>query len=507
MDPDEVVLLDLDAVVHGVADRVGDFAGLDVLDVRVHVGEVLLGALGGVEHRERGVALGDRLRGEDVDLLLFDDLRRRFGGEEDVLVVGDDDHGVGIDRIARLDEILDRGIHRLAAFDDEVAAHLDEGFLEAVAVDDGDDRVFLLDARRGGGGVLVAAVAGFALGVGLMGRLVHHDFGMLDRHVLDLEVDEEAEALAEVQDVAGGLRMDVDLQDVVVLDADERVAERIDHLDEILLAEFVDLRDLHDELGAVAVVPVVLEGLVVEDGLRLGRLGGGLRSLLGGVDGIEELLALDRVHHPAHDLDVAGAAGVDHADLFQDRQQVGGAGERGFELDHVGLEQRFELVLRRAKRQGAVGAFAGDRQHRALDGVDDGRVGLFDAGAERFREGAGVGFGDPLEAVGEAAEELREDDAGVAPRPHQHAPGDRLGDDADRRFVDRRDGFRARGHGRRHVGAGVAVRDREDVQFVDAVDVVAQLDRAVGHHALEQAAVDQKCVHLESSGFDFDLYP
>ncbi len=76
-----------------------------------------------------------------------------------------------------------------------------------------------------------------------------------------------------------------------------------------------------------------------------------------------------------------------------------------------------------------------------------------------------LGVAEPL---GEAAQNLRGDDAGVAACAHERAVGDRLGNVLDGGVLWERlhlldDGPK----GERHVGAGVAVGNGEDVELVD----------------------------------------
>ena len=98
-----------------------------------------------------------------------------------------------------------------------------------------------------------------------------------------------------------------------------------------------------------------------------------------------------------------------------------------------------------------------------------------------------VGSRDRLERrerVGEAAEDLREDHAGVPAGTHQRTVPDRLADllhggAVGGQLVD--DGFERE----RHVGAGVAVGHRVDVEAVQLFLVVAQHVAVGGDHAAQ----------------------
>ena len=99
------------------------------------------------------------------------------------------------------------------------------------------------------------------------------------------------------------------------------------------------------------------------------------------------------------------------------------------------------------------------------------------------------------QALGHASEDLGSDDAGVAARAHQRPVADRLGD-AIGVLV---------GHGLRlgqcgadrgqHVAARVAVRDREDVEGVDLVDVRGKVVHAHSEGRQQAGSVSGSARH------------
>ena len=138
-----------------------------------------------------------------------------------------------------------------------------------------------------------------------------------------------------------------------------------------------------------------------------------------------------------------------------------------------------------------VGHLAEDGQHRALGRVADRLVGGVG--------GAGEGRGDQHrvdqlagpagQLLGGAADDLAEDHAGVAAGAHQRRPGQRLdelgaADLVDRLAVEAVELLHHGPHRHRHVVAGVAVGDREDVEVVDLL--AARLE--VGVSARDDAA-------------------
>src|SRR5690606_18619246 len=89
------------------------------------------------------------------------------------------------------------------------------------------------------------------------------------------------------------------------------------------------------------------------------------------------------------------------------------------------------------------------------------------------------------EGAQQLAEVLADDDARVAPRADERAPGEPTGQRGGRgTVVEARERRAALPQGEPQVRAGVGVRDREDVEGVELGPVgVEDLDRAVGEGA------------------------
>ena len=88
------------AVDGGVADRIGDLTGAYALGRILHRLEVLLWIHIRAEADHRCDALRDRLRRNDDDGLILDDILRLIGCEDDVLVIRKDEDRLCIDLIA-----------------------------------------------------------------------------------------------------------------------------------------------------------------------------------------------------------------------------------------------------------------------------------------------------------------------------------------------------------------------------------------------------------------------
>ena len=203
----------------------------------------------------------------------------------------------------------------------------------------------------------------------------------------------------------------------------------------------------------------------------------------------------------------AEAAGVDHAGLAQHGQQVRAAAHGALPrveraLEHLGEQRVLALVgvALRQPRLGHVRELGGDAvRHLAHDGEDRalGRLAHRVVGpVGRARHGGADEHGvDELagarrELLGGPADQLGEDDAGVAAGAEQRRAGDGVDDLVAADLVDlalARQAVELVEHGaqrERHVVARVAVGDREDVEVVDLLPPALQL----GERALDDRA-------------------
>ena len=165
------------------------------------------------------------------------------------------------------------------------------------------------------------------------------------------------------------------------------------------------------------------------------------------------------------------SARVDHPGLAQDREEsrrprnrllgrLDGRGQHGHQV---------VVVLGGADR--GLGRLADDGQDRALDRLRDRGIRRPGALGQRVRQVQAVEMPLAVERLGHATEDLAGDDPGVAACPHEGPEADR-GRDPVGRLVGDGLGLVERGPDRgEHVRAGVAVRDRVDVEAVDLVDV------------------------------------
>src|SRR6266851_2955136 len=359
------------------------------------------------------------------DAVRLDDLQLLFGQADDLLRRGDDVAVVGQQDDLVVGNRFDRGQHVLRA-----------GVHGLAALDDRVDAEAAKDVDQPASG----DYHGDADSVGPRrpgdagAALVLQNAPVLRRHVADVELHQLAVAARQVDDTRGVVGVDVHLDQLWLPDHQYRVAERLDLVaDEV----GVQVRALDEELGAVA--PAALRQR--ERDLRRDCDGPGF-----GERGKQRLRLLNRLQHSLEDELQTEASSVDHTGVAQDLELAG-------RLQHGGASAR---VGRRFERGGEL-----RRSERAL---------TFD----RARE---------------SAEDLREDHTRVAARAHQAAVRRELRDLADLGGVRLFHVLDRRLEGEQHVRAGVAVRDREDVEPVDLFVVGREPAQAAEQRALEELTV------------------
>ena len=201
------------------------------------------------------------------------------------------------------------------------------------------------------------------------------------------------------------------------------------------------------------------------------------------------------------DDDQAHPAGVDNPGGGQRRHLLGRPRQRL----RRGARSRNQLagdVAVRALRR--VGRGGHDAQDRPLGRLENRVVRELGRALERARNLVRVG-GPRFDGIGERAQDLGQDDAGVAARAHKRPTADRARDGGrlGRRAVERRDdGF----HRHHEVRPGVRVRDREDVGGVDRRPRRAQIIERRNDGSPERAGVKNRA-HAATLAAETDIKP
>ena len=180
--------------------------------------------------------------------------------------------------------------------------------------------------------------------------------------------------------------------------------------------------------------------------------------------------AVDHLEEGVEEEDEAGAAGVDHPRLLQHREQLRRAGEGVAGRADSGVEHLDQGLLARRHRHCRLRCLPHDGEDRPLDRPHDRGVGGGAGLGQGRRHRGPVGPLGVVEAVAEPPQDLGQDHARVAPRPHERAVGDGLaGGDHVAGFRHSVEGRHHRLQGEGHVGAGVAVGDGIDVEPVQSL--------------------------------------
>ena len=305
---------------------------------------------------------------------------------------------------------------------------------------------------------------------------------MLEAHVLHLRHVQHAVLGALRQRVPGLVGVDMDLEHLVVLADDQRIADAV-QVGPQQVQRLLRLQLLHD-----------IHGIVGECDLLGGKLAEGfplrLRGLVGVCDAAGKDPALQRGEESVQDRDVALAAGVDDARASQHGVLLRGLGQGLLAGGQRAGEDQLEVGLGLRQLRSGGGGHAGDGQDRALGRLHDRLVGGVHAVLHRVGELRGVAALHALQPLGDAPEQQRQDHAGIPARAAQHGAGGLVRHLAHTAVAHLAQLRRRGGDGQGHVGAGIAVRNRKHVQLVDGLFIRLQRLVSAQQHLAEHFAVD-----------------
>jgi hypothetical protein len=267
--------------------------------------------------------------------------------------------------------------------------------------------------------------------------------------------------------------VDVAVPDPVAAHDDDGVADAGPHVLEGRDGVVVRLQEVHHLVAEVGDVAVLAALGVAGEGL------GEHRPI--DLDGFGDRATVGDVEEHVEQQQEAGATGVDHACVLEDREHLGrpleGIGAPGA----GGVQDRDEVGPALGRCHRGLRRLAHHREDRALDRSHDGLVGSLG----RRREGSRpTGAVEPVglgHHPGDPAEDLRQDHTRVSPRPHQGAVADGLADGTEV-AVHALQLLPHRGQREGHVRAGVAVGHGVDVELVDALLVGVERVAVPQHH-------------------------
>ena len=274
--------------------------------------------------------------------------------------------------------------------------------------------------------------------------------------------------------------MNVQIDDVIILNAHHAVAVGFckgTHLCGACALILVD-----EELGAVAVLDVFHLHQVVGENALAGVLGGQLCLIGGSFAASHDAFTVEHLAHALEDDHDALTAGIHNAGLFQHGQQVGGVLQSLLAGGHHHIPQGRHILS--AAGSGFLGGNAGHGEDGALGGLHDGLVGTLNALLQSLDDVGGGSFLLAFQSLGETTEQQAGDNAGVAACAAQHGRSSGLGGLAhSAAVVQSLQLAHGSTHGHAHVGASIAIGNRENVQLVHTgtliVDVVGARDNGV----------------------------
>ena len=423
----------------GVVD--GGDGGVDILVRKVDDGEggVAPGRRSAVQHRHPGSLVH---------------ASRLHGAEDGIGAVGKDQDLPRRHPVEGIQEVPGRG--RLLREDHGVGSHFRKHPLEPLV---GCHRYHRQDSILLGGGT-----------EDLLGPP-----RVLDRHILHLHSQELTEAVTVSHNRLGRRGVDVHLDLVPLQRSDHRLAQGVEVSQKTVVIKLSrGGGQLEQKLGAVAqgkVAVAVKEGVVHEVGGPLGR------SLGGRGQRLPPQVAKDALQ----EVDEARAAAVHHTRLFEDGQKLGGAlqgllGRGGHQLHRpVHIAQGGKSLPQ------SRGHVLQHRQNGSLHGLGHCPVSAGTAHFHGVGQDGHIGLTMPRKALGQAAEELGENDPGIPPRTEDGRAREALGQ-VGQVPLTMLNGTEAVFEGHDHIGSRVAVGDGEYVQIVDLGAVGLQVSEAVPQH-------------------------
>ena len=282
---------------------------------------------------------------------------------------------------------------------------------------------------------------------------------MLFTHVVDFHPRQLTIFKPFLKGTAGMICMDMDFHHIVPCHKDKAVAKRkqeLFHRGLVLLGEF--FLQLDDKFRAVAELDVV----------RADRLSDGLHVRLRR-DEIEiQLQPVKRIDHPVHHGHEPLSAGIHYAGFLEYRKKLRSHRERFVTGSKDDLEQIIKIFLVLYILRLLV-HHARNCQDRSLFRLHDGLIGCLHSFLHGGNDQLSIQFGMIPDRIGETAEKLRENDAGISSRTAKGTRRYRLGEIIDRRIRERIH-ITGCGHDRhRHIRSRITVRNREDIQFIDPV--------------------------------------
>ena len=286
---------------------------------------------------------------------------------------------------------------------------------------------------------------------------------MLLLHILDLNGEELTVFKTVLERVAGCLGMYMNLDDLVIRYHDDAVSDGLEIQTKVVGFFFTFFITTDDELGAVG---------KVDDLVKLSR--GGTEEIVVGFLLIRFFLQFndyavaENGEHTLEDGQNTLTARVDNTCLLEDREHGGGQIEclQRSVTDDLPQNSRIFFGIQRLKA--CLITHAGHGEDGTLGGLGDSIVSRLNAQTQRVDQIGAGRLSLTLQTLGDASEQQRGDNAGVAASAAQHSGGGHVRNlgNIGRLGILERVSRRCDRH--RHIGTCIAVGYREDIEVVDS---------------------------------------
>ena len=301
-------------------------------------------------------------------------------------------------------------------------------------------------------------------------------FGPLAQHVVDLALFDDAQLRGDAQDFVGLVGVDMELEELRRGGHQQRTAVGVETT---LQRLGIETLTAHHHLGAVTLADRLL-------GMRHVMLEIGVQGRL---VQLRDRLAAQRAFGAFEEIDETQSARVHHIRLAQHRELRRRSRQRRLAC----LEHRYQQVPEVAAMAPGLARAPADRLHDADDGALDRfierLVHALGRRAQRFGHLLGAHSTHRAEGRGETKEPMREDETTVALCAEYRRLGGLLRRASKPGLGAVSQRARRRRERQRHVGSGVAIGNREDIDAVDILAGATHPVRARHDHAPEPAPV------------------
>ena len=200
-------------------------------------------------------------------------------------------------------------------------------------------------------------------------------------------------------------------------------------------------------------------------------------------------LSAQACEHGAEDDDIALAAGVHNTRLLQNGILINGVFKRLAADPERGLEQLLNIRALLGILDGGGRRHTRDGQYRALGGLHDRLIGRVNSVLHSCREFLRADCLHALESAGYAAEQERQDNAGISARAAKESTGNAVGHGIDRVKLFFPELGCGLVHRKPHIRTRITVGNGENVKLVYLLSIFSKRGVSAEDHVLKHRGV------------------